>query len=212
MSVHLRLSHAAADLSSSPVEASKPRLDDAPSGFAMCTTMAMVIQNGLARGARPTPTTILRLIFRLPTLVFRAHRGWLLGHHFLQLTHQGRRTGKLYQSILEVVQYDPHSGESVVVSAFGERADWYRNTRHAPALQVDTAGRRYQPAQRVLASEEVYAALRAYTRRYAWARVAVRRIFGLRFDDSAVDSADRRARLRGVAFRPGSASAAGGPL
>ena len=146
------------------------------------------------------PPTSLRLIFRLPTLVYRAHLGWVLGHFFLQLTHQ-RRRGKRYQSVLEVVQYDPDSGESVVVSAFGERADWYRTFQHAPAAEVDANGRRYSPTQRVLAPEEVYAALRACTRWYAWAGFVVRCIFSPCVSMTRRrGSAGRRAHLRGVAF------------
>ena len=38
----------------------------------------------------------------------------------------------------EVIRYDPESQESIVVSAWGEKADWYRNIQASPALEIRT--------------------------------------------------------------------------
>jgi hypothetical protein len=69
------------------------------------------------------PHGLLRLGFKLPIALYRARLGWLLGHRFLLLTHRGRKSGKIHQTVLEVVRYDPATRESVALSAWDARAD-----------------------------------------------------------------------------------------
>jgi deazaflavin-dependent oxidoreductase (nitroreductase family) len=144
-----------------------------------------------------------RLLFRTPALLYDLGLGRLLGHRFLRLTHRGRRSGRLYRTVLEVLSYDPATHESVVLSAWGERADWYRNIRAAPALEVLSAGQRFTPAQRYVGAAELYARLQQYVARNRWMRGLVSRTLGLALDGSEADRAALEARgYRGVAFRP----------
>lgn len=154
------------------------------------------------------PRGLLRVAFDAPRWLYRFHLGWLLGHHFLLLTHRGRHSGRPYRTVIEVARYDPATGESVVVSGWGERADWYRNLQAEPALQIETGRQRYRPVQRFLAPEQVYQELRGYLARYPWVTGVARRLFGLRFDGSDADQARVRL-LRGVAFRPAAAEGRG---
>ena len=66
----------------------------------------------------------LRTVFGLPRHLYAHHLGWLLGHRFLQLDHTGRRTGRDYHTVLEVMRYDPARREAVVMSGFGADADY----------------------------------------------------------------------------------------
>jgi hypothetical protein len=50
----------------------------------------------------------------------------------------------------------------VVLSAWGEKADWYRNIEAVPALEVRTGGQRYVPEQRFLAPEVNHAVISYY--------------------------------------------------
>ena len=93
----------------------------------------------------------------MPIGLYRLGLGWLLGHQFLLLTHAGRRTGRVRQTALKVLRYDPETGESVVASAWGPTADWYRNVRARPALAVRTAHDRFVPEQRLLPPAEAFA-------------------------------------------------------
>ena len=115
------------------------------------------------------PRGPLRLAFRLPILLYRWHLGWLAGHRFLLLTHQGRKTGAIHDTMLEVLHYDPVTHESVVLSALGTRADWYRNIEANPALAVRTGRLRYTPRYRVLTHAEVTAVAEEWERRHPWA-------------------------------------------
>src|SRR5215469_13515450 len=69
----------------------------------------------------------LRLLFRLPAILYRWRCGWLLGRRFLLLIHVGRRTGKLRRTVLEVIEYRQDIPEAIVISAFGPRSDWLLN-------------------------------------------------------------------------------------
>lgn len=154
----------------------------------------------LRPGSRPTG--ILRFALRLPAHLYRYDLGWLLGHRFLLLTHRGRKSGLLRRTVLEVVLYDPTTRESVVVSGWGDRSDWYRNIRAAPALEVQTGCERYVPEQRFLTPEEGYAAITGYAVRHPLAVRVVALLFGYRITRS---EADRRAFVGScplVAFRP----------
>jgi deazaflavin-dependent oxidoreductase (nitroreductase family) len=75
------------------------------------------------------PPRPLVVLFGLPRHLYRHGWGWVLGHRFLQLTHTGRSSGRTYQTIMEVVHYDPDSQESTVTSGFGPGADWLRNVQ-----------------------------------------------------------------------------------
>jgi len=154
------------------------------------------------RMLRERPRGLLRLAFRLPIVLFRLNLGWLAGHRALLLTHRGRRTGRLHRTVLEVVRYDPFTEESVVVSGWGERSDWYRNLRAHPAVEVQTGGERYVPAQRMLTPDEVYGEIVDYERRYPrYARIFAGQL-GVRLDGSEDARGAFAARVRMVAFRP----------
>ena len=107
------------------------------------------------RWPRSKPTGASRLAFRLPIYLYRLDLGRLL-------VHRGRESGLLRETVLEVILYDPATRESVVLSAWGEEADWYRNVGATPALEVRTGGQRYVPEQRFLAPEENHAVVSDY--------------------------------------------------
>ena len=116
----------------------------------------------------PTPPTgVLRLLLRVPIWLYRLHLGWLFDHRLLMLTHRGRNTGKVRQTVLEVVRFDPVNQESVVLAGWHGDVDWYRNLKAHPALRVSTGRGHYVPAQRLLDAEETAAEFVAYVRRSA---------------------------------------------
>jgi deazaflavin-dependent oxidoreductase (nitroreductase family) len=110
-----------------------------------------------ADSPRSGPPPGLRWFFRLPGALYRWRLGWALDHRFLQVTHRGRKSGRVYQTVLEVIWYDPRTRESIVVSGWGARADWYRNIRAGGALEVQVGRERYVPRCRLLPPEEAAA-------------------------------------------------------
>jgi deazaflavin-dependent oxidoreductase (nitroreductase family) len=156
----------------------------------------------VANTALAKPSGLLKWGFNPPILLYQAHLGWILGHRFLLLTHRGRKSGKTHQTMLEVVSYDRSTGESTVMSAYGRRADWFQNITAHPALEVQTAGRRYVPEQRLLDAEELYVALATYERRYRWAFRAVMAYLGYRYDGTDAGLRTLANLVVMVGFRP----------
>jgi len=155
-----------------------------------------------AQTVRSRPSGALRIAFRLPIHLYRLDLGWLMGHRVLLLTHVGRKSGRVRRTPLEVIRHDPTSGESVVVSAWGEKSDWYRNITSSPATEIQTGWERYVPEQRFLSPREVYGEIAGYERRHPLLARTLPRWLGYPLDGT--EGARRRFAdsLRMVAFRP----------
>ena len=142
----------------------------------------------------------------MPVALYSANAGWLLGHRFLLLAHRGRRTGRVYRTVLEVVAWDEPTREAVVMSGFGYTSQWYRNVRATDPVEVRIARLRFAPRVRQLNADEAAAVLAAYEERNRIAASLIRAILsklaGFRYDGS--ESARRRLVqvLPLVAFRP----------
>jgi deazaflavin-dependent oxidoreductase (nitroreductase family) len=151
---------------------------------------------------RSKPTGALRLALRLPIYLYHLNLGWLLVHRFLLLIHRGRESGLLRETASEVILYEPATRESVVLSAWGEKADWYRNIEAAPALEIRTGGQRYVPEQRFLAPEENHAVISDYGRRHPLAFRVFARVFGYPLDGTEAARREFSYSLRLAAFHP----------
>jgi deazaflavin-dependent oxidoreductase (nitroreductase family) len=127
---------------------------------------------------RAKPTGLLRRLLKFPIVLYRRNLGWIFGHRFLLLTHCGRKTGLLRQTMLEVVQYDPATRESIVLSGWGGVADWYRNIRAQPAIAVQIAREAYEPQQRFLTPEEAAAVAANFERRHPIEALLVPQVLG----------------------------------
>jgi deazaflavin-dependent oxidoreductase (nitroreductase family) len=160
-----------------------------------------------------TPTTetrasrrFLRSILRLPVYLYRAHLGFLLGHRFLLLRHRGRRSGRSYDTVLEVLHYDPVSDESIVMAAWGPSSGWMRNLEAGTAELVCTGRHRYTPVHRRLEHAEAASVLAGYERRHRAlapvVRIVLSRFLGWPYDGT-IDARRRVVdQLPLVAFRP----------
>ena len=144
------------------------------------------------------PSRFLKLLFRLPGFLYKLHLGWLLGRRFLLVVHRGRKTGRVHRTVLEVVHYDAYTRESVVVSGWGTRADWYRNIVVSPALEVQTGGRSFVPEQRVLNADEAAAVLT----RFRGDHPREARIFSRMFGVPEEQVGSLAATLPIISFRP----------
>ena len=145
---------------------------------------------------------LARLLFRSPIWLYRLGLGWIFGRQFLLLTHAGRRTGRIRETVLKVLHYDPLTRETIVASAWGEQTDWYRNIQARGALSIRTGREWYVPRQRILSPDEAAAVFEDWTRRQRWfARLMLAQI-GEPLDVTDSGRAALVARLRFVAFSP----------
>lgn len=87
------------------------------------------------------PTTLLdtlgarllqsRRFVRAPIWLYRHRLGRFLGQRLVMIEHVGRRSGEARFVCLEVVER-PSRDRIVVVSGFGERAQWFQNLQATP--------------------------------------------------------------------------------
>jgi deazaflavin-dependent oxidoreductase (nitroreductase family) len=142
------------------------------------------------------------MLFRLPSVLYRAGLGALLGHRFLVLAHRGRRTGRLHRTPIEVVAYDRESGEAMAISAWGECADWYRNLRAGSPAEVWLGASRFAAEVRFLDHSETVDLLLDFRRRHPLEARLARPILGWTLTGSEAEIERLAGRLRAVAFRP----------
>jgi deazaflavin-dependent oxidoreductase (nitroreductase family) len=153
-------------------------------------------------GVRRRPGRLVLVLFRMPLRAYRHGRGSLLGHTFLLLGHVGRTTGRRYDTVAMVLSYRADVREAVICSAWGPNADWVRNLRARPALQVQIGSDSFVPEHRFMDEDEAIDVARAFRRRHPWRLRLVSTILG--WGDLRSDAALRRfvSRHPFVALRP----------
>lgn len=139
-----------------------------------------------------------RWLVRAPVWLYRARLGILLGPRFVMLEHTGRKSGARRHVVLEVVQH-PAAGSYVVVSGFGDRAQWFLNIRAEPRVRVYALSRKPAAAvARVLPPPEAAAVLAQYSARHPRAWSAMEPILR-----DTLGGGDPGSRLPVVALEPG---------
>ena len=154
---------------------------------------------------RARPARWAKSLFDSLTWLYGHRLGWLLGRRFLAVTHVGRTSGKLYDTVLEVVIHDPETGERIVASAYGPNADWYRNLEQTPARLVRTGRERFVPEQRFLGPQEARTVAERFGQEHRLeARVAnrVMAAIGAVPKDTFSNPVDLFASFPMMAFRP----------
>ena len=152
------------------------------------------------------PNRAVKTLLRLPAGLYRVNAGWILGHRFLCLTHRGRRSGRRYQTVLEVLAWQEATREAVVISGFGRKANWYRNVLGGGAVEVQIARECWLPQARALVTAEAVEVLADYERRNRLLTPVVRRVLsrlaGVAYDGSPAARSAVVEALPMVAFRP----------
>lgn len=139
---------------------------------------------------------------RIPRPLYRRGWGWLLGHTFLLISHQGRNTGKRRETVAMALTYDRQTRTVVVCSAWGPNTEWMRNLRAHPALEIQIGRERYVPEQQFLTDHEAFAVGVEFRRRHPWRLRFIATILGwgdLRPDDALRELIRERPF---VSFRP----------
>jgi deazaflavin-dependent oxidoreductase (nitroreductase family) len=134
-------------------------------------------------------------------VLYRLRLGWLLDHRFMQLTHVGRRSGKVRRLVLVVLRFEVQTRQIKVFSAWNA-SEWYKNVQAAPAQQVETGFTRYAPVQRDLSAEEIAQLFVDFRRQHSIFIRMVCRIPSWKWDSSYEEFLDLASTLRSVAFRP----------
>ena len=107
------------------------------------------------------PTGIWKWFLHMPTWMFRMHLGFVFGKRMLMIEHRGRRSGRLFRTVLEVAGRGSDGG-FIVTSGTGPKADWYRNIVAGGLDAVWIGSRRHGATLRQLPEEEAGAVFAAY--------------------------------------------------
>jgi deazaflavin-dependent oxidoreductase (nitroreductase family) len=103
---------------------------------------------------------------RAPIYLYKLRLGFLFGRRMLLLEHVGRKSGARRYAVLEVVDH-PGTDEYVIVSGFGDTAQWYRNVIANPRVRVSVGLRRNVPALATpLTPEAVEETVERYAKRH----------------------------------------------
>jgi deazaflavin-dependent oxidoreductase (nitroreductase family) len=145
------------------------------SSFPREITMSKVLPSTSAMADRAAGLMRVRWFVRAPVWAYRARLGFVFGSRLLMLEHTGRTTGARRYVVLEVIGRIGRNGY-VVASGFGERAQWLRNIRADPRVQIYLGGHRPVTATaRVLGRDEAARVLAGYANAHprAWAAFAL---------------------------------------
>ena len=151
-------------------------------------------------------TGMMRYIFRAPAYLYRWHMGRLLGHRLLLLEHTGRRSGLRRHTVLEVVDYRKAGPEAVVVSAFGQNADWLQNIEATRDEEVTVGAQHFAASHRILSEEEAMTVIQGYEYRNRFIAPVVRAglswVAGWPYRCTTEDRQRLVRQLPLIAFRP----------
>jgi deazaflavin-dependent oxidoreductase (nitroreductase family) len=109
---------------------------------------------------------LLRVAFRLPIWLYRAHLGWLLGNRFVLLTHIGRTTRLTRQVVLEVLRHDRATDSYIIASAWGTKANWFQNIQKTPEVTINVGRQRLEATTERLPAELAKHEFQMYARRH----------------------------------------------
>ncbi|NMO54673.1 nitroreductase family deazaflavin-dependent oxidoreductase [Actinoplanes sp. TBRC 11911] len=147
------------------------------------------------------PRRVLRVAFQVPRVMFRLRLGWVFGGRLVLVEHVGRRSGRVYRTPLEVIDRD-RAGVLTVASAFGGRADWYRNLVARPETRIAFGGRAIPATAEPMSAAEGSAAMLAYARRHRWLARRVLAVMGHRVDGTDAGFLEAGRQLRFVRLIP----------
>ena len=123
--------------------------------------------------ARRRRGNLRKSLLGAPKWVYRARLGFVFGRRFICVEHEGRNTATRYLTPLEVLYRDRAHNEYFVVSARGDKADWYRNISKYPATSVYIGSRKRPVRQRMVDSDDAVAVMRIYERDHPKAAAAL---------------------------------------
>ena len=128
------------------------------------------------------PKGLLLLGFRLPVWFYRLGVGFLMGKRFVYFEHIGRKSGLLRRTVVEIIRYDEEEDYYVIVSGYGEKADWYQNLMKTPEINAQVGGRRFDGVAARLPEPEALSEFQDYARRYPSALKYLGRLMGLQIE------------------------------
>ena len=132
------------------------------------------------------PGRLLRTLFRLPLVLYRLGLGSLMGMQIL-LTTIGRRTGRHYKVVVDIIEHDKIKATYYISAAYGPRSDWYLNLRANPIVQAQVGRREFIVRTTTSPPEVAEDILVKFARRHPRYVRVMMRVIGVRISWSEED-------------------------
>ncbi len=140
----------------------------------------------MIRDIKP-PRGIEKAFFKLPNFFYDIGLGSMMGSRFVQLAHVGRKSGKIYKTVVEEVDYDPDQRRVYIASGFRQESYWYTNTLKTPQVEINFRDRSYEAVAKELNNNDAESALLNYAHQHPLALKELARFMGYEIDGSDAD-------------------------
>jgi len=119
------------------------------------------------------------------------------------IEHRGRKSGRLYRTVVEVVDRPrTEGGERFVLSGFGPRTDWYRNIRGGNLVAIWIGSKRCRATMRFVEPEEASDVMLGYETAHPTAAKVLAVELGLDYDGTPEGRLQVMREIPMVAFTP----------
>ena len=128
------------------------------------------------------PGTFLQVLYRAPVHLYRWGMGGLFGKRFVLFHHVGRKSGKQYQTVVEVVEIEKETGNVIIVAGYGERTQWYQNLKQMQNTTIQQGNQKYPVSIEMISPETGADIMARYYQRYGKTTGALFSILGYEWD------------------------------
>ena len=151
-------------------------------------------------GFSEVPKFMLRLIHLPPRMLYALGLGPLMGNVVLLLTTTGRKS---HRPRVTPLQYEEIDGRVYLGSALGKKADWFRNIRANPRVEVRLKSRRFSGlAETVTDTKRITDFLEVRLSRHPGMMGAMLRAEGISIPPERCDLEQYAAHLALVVIKP----------
>jgi deazaflavin-dependent oxidoreductase (nitroreductase family) len=151
-------------------------------------------------GFNNTSKFILKLIHLPPRLAYAIGLGSVIGNVVLLLTTRGRKS---HRPRITPLQYEEIDGKIYLGSALGQKADWFRNVRANPRVELRIKSRHFSGlAETVLDTKRIADFLEIRFHRHPGMIGAMFRAEGIRIPPERCDLEKYAANLALVVIKP----------
>lgn len=112
------------------------------------------------------PGRFLQSLFRFPVYLYKWGLGWMFGKRFVLFHHVGRKSGKHYQTVVEVVEIEKVTVNVIVVAGYGSRTQWYQNLKHMQSTTIQLGKHKFPVRIEMLSPEAGADIMARYYQRY----------------------------------------------
>ena len=128
------------------------------------------------------PGRLLQRLYRFPVYLYTWGLGWMFGKRFVLFQHVGRKSGKHYQTVVEVVEIEKNTSNVIVVAGYGFRTQWYQNLHHMQTTTIQLGKHKFQVRIELLSPEDGADIMARYYQRYGKVTGVLFSILGYEWD------------------------------